>query len=683
MVEAIEEIRWWFEAGGYEVSERVGLVGGEIDRFAVLRRGIRPPTLWWTAAERFPDDLGAALDALEEGRRVRGADQALVVVTGEEGPATHRPDLSGRAVNYVSLRYLALHLSDVLDEQRELAACASALPSIERLFRDEAGNEASGQQLIDRWIAAERREALILGGNEGGAIDELIHELVATRLERCLRDPQQCLPITMALLESDTRDPSKRLMRHRWVVGVEEAEGDPMGLQLRQSAREDLAGAIRWEIQTPTVEAVMAWLHAAAATRPTERLRAFVEPDDGFRDMFLRRDVRVAVHEAIQQETSSSLNAESWAVSVLSLGIQGVIRAGLHDEAEASHVWIKLEDGALRTFALGAADGVEPVLDDAVADLETLGVVNYADGVSSDGRATYLFTSRLVRDWFLARKIAREVRAGNLELLTRHVFPREYVGLFLAVLAPDVASLVGADRSEALRREIEAEVARKVQLTLGHQLNRAIGALGARVRTVRRTFRDEALDDRTRTAFTRIDEELDHLRRLTERSRLLDVSASPWELVTVPLEEAVSAVAEPLRQRHPDIAIDIAVSAALAVRAAPEGLREVVHCILENAFHSVGALPEGRPRSVHVSAGRDGETVRLRVRDNGTGVRPEDQERIFQPYVTTKTGGPGEPRGTGLGLSIARTFAERMGAQVSLEASNGETVFVMVFVAGR
>jgi len=44
-----------------------------------------------------------------------------------------------------------------------------------------------------------------------------------------------------------------------------------------------------------------------------------------------------------------------------------------------------------------------------------------------------------------------------------------------------------------------------------------------------------------------------------------------------------------------------------------------------------------------------GETVEVRVRDNGTGIPPEVREKLFQPFFTTKPTG----EGTGLGLSIS------------------------------
>ena len=44
-----------------------------------------------------------------------------------------------------------------------------------------------------------------------------------------------------------------------------------------------------------------------------------------------------------------------------------------------------------------------------------------------------------------------------------------------------------------------------------------------------------------------------------------------------------------------------------------------------------------------------GDSVEIRIRDNGTGISPEVKEKIFNPFFTTKPAG----EGTGLGLSIS------------------------------
>jgi signal transduction histidine kinase len=63
-------------------------------------------------------------------------------------------------------------------------------------------------------------------------------------------------------------------------------------------------------------------------------------------------------------------------------------------------------------------------------------------------------------------------------------------------------------------------------------------------------------------------------------------------------------------------------------------------------------------------ARRDGRPVlRLRVRDNGPGVRVEQREKLFEPFHTTK------PGGTGLGLMIARRIVEAHGGALELGES--------------
>jgi signal transduction histidine kinase len=60
-----------------------------------------------------------------------------------------------------------------------------------------------------------------------------------------------------------------------------------------------------------------------------------------------------------------------------------------------------------------------------------------------------------------------------------------------------------------------------------------------------------------------------------------------------------------------------------------------------------------------------GGTLELRLRDTGPGVPPEERERIFEPFVTTKEGG------TGLGLAIARQILQEHGGDLTCEAPTG------------
>ena len=62
----------------------------------------------------------------------------------------------------------------------------------------------------------------------------------------------------------------------------------------------------------------------------------------------------------------------------------------------------------------------------------------------------------------------------------------------------------------------------------------------------------------------------------------------------------------------------------------------------------------------------------ISVIDQGTGVKPEDQERIFEPFCQLDyTPASGKP-GTGLGLSVVKQIVERHGGRVWIEREYGQ-----------
>lgn len=105
------------------------------------------------------------------------------------------------------------------------------------------------------------------------------------------------------------------------------------------------------------------------------------------------------------------------------------------------------------------------------------------------------------------------------------------------------------------------------------------------------------------------------------------------------------------------------VPPALEVDADSEQLLRILLNIGRNA---VEALEHRDGGDVRLTASREGTTVTIDVADNGPGLPPSVQERLFEPFQSR-----GREGGTGLGLAIARELARGHGGEVTL-SSTGE-----------
>lgn len=98
-------------------------------------------------------------------------------------------------------------------------------------------------------------------------------------------------------------------------------------------------------------------------------------------------------------------------------------------------------------------------------------------------------------------------------------------------------------------------------------------------------------------------------------------------------------------------------------------LNQVWANLIDNALDAVGQ--GGR---VELKASREGNSVVVRIIDNGAGISPDIRDRIFDPFFTTKPVG----EGTGLGLDIVRRLVQRHNGQVELESKPGRTEFRVI-----
>jgi two-component system NtrC family sensor kinase len=222
-----------------------------------------------------------------------------------------------------------------------------------------------------------------------------------------------------------------------------------------------------------------------------------------------------------------------------------------------------------------------------------------------------------------------------------------------------------AERSDALR-ESQARVIHQEKMAafgllaagIAHEVGNPLAALSSLLQMLRRRNPDAYTADKLDLA----DRQLTRIQRTIRE--LVDFSRPASTIIA--RVRPVDAVEEALGiakyyHRTKDRAITTDVPADLPpILALRDHLTQVVLNLVMNAVDATG-----RGGQIRVIGRRDRDWVVLAVEDDGRGIDPVDQLRIFQPYFTTK------PLGTGLGLFMSRKMVEEQGGELVFESEPG------------
>lgn len=127
----------------------------------------------------------------------------------------------------------------------------------------------------------------------------------------------------------------------------------------------------------------------------------------------------------------------------------------------------------------------------------------------------------------------------------------------------------------------------------------------------------------------------------------------------VDLDDLVFAEAS---RRRGSIAIDTSRVSAARARGDERLLAQIIRNLVDNATRHAQSR-------VTVSLDAEGDTVTLRVEDDGTGIDPADRERVFERFVRLDEARARDDGGAGLGLAIVAGIVAAHGGSVAAEAS--------------
>src|SRR6185437_9771829 len=107
------------------------------------------------------------------------------------------------------------------------------------------------------------------------------------------------------------------------------------------------------------------------------------------------------------------------------------------------------------------------------------------------------------------------------------------------------------------------------------------------------------------------------------------------------------------------------------INIVPQDIGRMFLNIYNNAFYEVNEkrkTTEGYEPTVTVKTKKIGDSVEIRITDNGKGIPEKNLDKIFHPFFTTKPTG----EGTGLGLSLSYDIVKAHRGEISVESKEVE-----------
>ena len=206
--------------------------------------------------------------------------------------------------------------------------------------------------------------------------------------------------------------------------------------------------------------------------------------------------------------------------------------------------------------------------------------------------------------------------------------------------------------------------------TASHELRTPLTAIYGSIRTL--ISRADALDESQRARLLRmIEQESEHLAQIVDQllvTAQIDRGRLRMEERDCDIAELCASVIEAAEARKPEsIQLKLVASkSSPPLKCDPPKLKQVLVNLVENA---IKYSPEGGRIEVRIADTPD--RLRIDVQDEGLGIPPSEQARIFEKFYrldAEMTRGVG---GSGLGLYISREIVEQMGGLLSVRSRRG------------
>jgi PAS domain S-box-containing protein len=198
---------------------------------------------------------------------------------------------------------------------------------------------------------------------------------------------------------------------------------------------------------------------------------------------------------------------------------------------------------------------------------------------------------------------------------------------------------------------------------VAHEIGNPLTAISSLVQLLQRKTEDAFVLE----SLTKVRDQINRIhkieRDLVDFSRPSSAEMKQAQINDI-IQSAIGLMKHDTRFRSIEVILDLERELP-RVMCVPDQVHQVIANLLLNAADAVKDCEH--PRIALRTTSR-GDTIQIKVEDNGHGIPKELQQKIFEPFFTTKPVG----KGTGLGLSVSHGIITKIGGNIRVESAAGE-----------
>jgi two-component system NtrC family sensor kinase len=229
------------------------------------------------------------------------------------------------------------------------------------------------------------------------------------------------------------------------------------------------------------------------------------------------------------------------------------------------------------------------------------------------------------------------------------------------------AQLIQSDKLAALG---------KMAAGIAHEINNPLAVIGEKAGWMKDLLADETFQQSEnfieyKTSVDKIEEHVERARKITHNmlgfARRMEPRMDDVDINRT-IDQVIDFLENHARTNNIEIQTDFQENIPVIANDQSQ-LQQVFLNLITNAIDAIN-----KNGCIEIATRQKGSTIEVMIKDDGPGIPKEQQNRIFDPFYTTKTNG----KGTGLGLSVSHSIIEKMGGSITFESNEtkGTTFYV-------